>query len=1258
MNQRKILVFMSLLLVVAALACGVGQAQAAPILNPAVDLGRPNFAYSPTTIKKFVDSLPGVNTPNNLLQQIPLAAAGTFPGFPNDDYYEIGLVEYFEQMHTNLPASGTKLRGYVQLVPSGTPGAVALTTANGLSMNVLDSLGNPVFGAAKPHYLGPLILATKNRPVRIKFSNLLPVGTVGAVNGKLFLPVDTDLMGAGMGPKFSNGSDCDPATQACARYTENRATIHLHGGIPPWISDGTAHQWITPAGEVGLTPFLKGASQQNVPDMWFNPTTHVAVAAGTPGATNDPGPGSATFYWTNQQSGRLMFYHDHALGITGLNVYAGEAAGYLLVDPAEETPLNTAGVPGTIVTNPATGAIVSHDLPHLIPLVIQDKTFVPSTLTLPSADPLNTDPLWDTVNWGGVGSLWFPHVYMPNQDNTDLSGANPLGRWDYGPWFWPVFPVDSPYPPTVSHVPEAFMDTPVVNGTAYPHVNVNPAIYRLRILNACNDRMVNLQLYQADPAGHAIDLNGNDIAPGPGAFGTEVKMVPATPRLACGAAGAPAQPDCVCTALVTTNCFPEAWTAGTPGMIPDILDSRPSGVPDPTLRGPAMIQIGTEGGILPGPVLHLNTPVGFEQNKRNIVVLNVLEKTLFMAPAERADVIVDFSKFAGKTVILYNDSPAPVPASDPRYDFYTGNPDYSATAGASNQGGAPSTVAGFGPNTRTIVQFRVGPGTDSTAPVDDYDASPTGLLAKLQNPATGLPAIFKTTQDAPVVPESVYNAIGYTGGATTDTFARIQDLSLTFTPYGSNTASTMQMKNPTIQELFDPQGRMNATLGVELPFTGALIQTTVPLGFKDPTTEILGRNQTQLWKITHNGVDTHGIHFHLVNVQVINRVGWDGAVRETDPNELGWKDTVRMNPLEDIIVAMRAKTPTFPFTVPNSVRPLDPTMPVGTTFGSLDPQTGTPITVTNKMYNFGWEYTWHCHILGHEENDMMRALVVRRRPPADFDGDKKTDLAVYRASTGAWIVSPSSGAAAYAVGWGGPGFAPVPGDYDGDGKTDLGIYNTASGAWWIIPSSGAAAYGIGWGGAGFTPILGDFDGDGRTDVAIYQVSTGAWWIIPSSGAPAYGIGWGGAGFTPILGDFDGDGKTDIAIYQASAGAWWIIPSSGAPAYGVGWGGPSFTPVPGDYDGDGKTDIAIYQASAGAWWIKPSSGAAAYGVGWGGDATDIPVPGDYDRDGIADVAVYRANTGTWYVIPSSGAAAYGIGWGGDASDVPIAEATQF
>jgi hypothetical protein len=204
------------------------------------------------------------------------------------------------------------------------------------------------------------------------------------------------------------------------------------------------------------------------------------------------------------------------------------------------------------------------------------------------------------------------------------------------------------------------------------------------------------------------------------------------------------------------------------------------------------------------------------------------------------------------------------------------------------------------------------------------------------------------------------------------------------------------MQPKAIQELFEMNyGRMNATLGVELPFTNSGKQTTLPMGFTDPPTEdfldsvntttaLIGTaaDGTQIWKITHNGVDTHVIHFHLFNVQVINRVGWDGAVRPPDPNELGWKESVRMNPLEDCIVAMRPVSPSLPFKIGDSVRPNDPTMPLGSTQPGWDPLTGNPILVVNAMQNFGWEYVWHCHLLGHEENDMMRPIIFAVAPAA------------------------------------------------------------------------------------------------------------------------------------------------------------------------------------------------------------------------------------------------------------------------------------
>ncbi len=195
-------------------------------------------------------------------------------------------------------------------------------------------------------------------------------------------------------------------------YSENRATLHLHGGITPWISDGTPHQWITPAGE--NTSYPKGVSVSNVPDM------------------PDPGPGAQTFFYTNQQSARLMFYHDHAWGITRLNVYAGEAAGYLVTDAMEQALIGTGGAMAGLGVG--------------TPLVIQDKTFVPSP-----AKVAQQDPTWDYARWGGEGSLWAPHVYMPAQNPGDPSGMSSFGRWMYGPWFWPpnttapYQPIDNPY---------------------------------------------------------------------------------------------------------------------------------------------------------------------------------------------------------------------------------------------------------------------------------------------------------------------------------------------------------------------------------------------------------------------------------------------------------------------------------------------------------------------------------------------------------------------------------------------------------------------------------------------------------------------------------------------------------------------------------------------------------------------------------------------------------------------------------------------
>ena len=901
--------------------------------------------YATGGIRKFVDSLPGLNTANDLGQSLPIAVPDT-TSYPGSDYYEIAVVQYRQKLSKDLPA--TLLRGYVQLETPANAASSAhfpLTNANldGTTTPILKG-GQPVLGYTSPQYLGPTIIAERNVPTRVKFTNLLPTG----VAGDLFIPVDTTVMGAGGGPLDASGAACDPMmVTTCATYSQNRATLHLHGGVTPWISDGTPNEWVTPAGE--NTKYPEGISVTNVPDM------------------PDPGPGSMTFFYTNQQSARLMFYHDHSYGITRLNVYAGEAAGYILQDSTEA------------------GLVAAGQIPSdQIPLIIQDKTFVPGAGQLAAEDPT-----WNTAAYGGEGNLWMPHVYMPNQNPADTMGVNAMGRWDYGPWFWPPYtgnltqgaianplvgttPTEGPTipgTPNPSIVPEAFMDTPLVNGTAYPFMQVGEKAYRLRILNASDDRTLNLQLYCAASNGQMWDANGKLVNPGAG----EVPMVSAS-----------------------------TGTPGTTGYSTDILDGRDGGVPDQRAGGPTMTQIGTEGGFLPNPVTLSNSPIGYTYNRRDITVLNVSSKDLMLGPAERADVIVDFSQVnltKCSNIILYNDAPAPVPAFDPRYDYYTGDPDQTST------GGAPTTIAGYGPNTRTIMQFQV---------TSTLGVSPAFNTAPL---TTALPAAFAASQDQIIVPEAAYSAVY--GQALTNHYVNIADTATTFTPLNvTNPATlgapvTIGLAPKAIQELFETgYGRMNATLGVELPNTTGVNQTTVPLGYAEPYTEEISPSDlgtqigslgdgTQIWKITHNGVDTHAIHFHLFNVQLINRVGWDGMVKPPDPNELGWKETVRMNPLEDAIVALRPVEPMVPFGVPDSIRPVDVTRPTTATINTLDPLTGGATTVLNTPVNLGWEYVWHCHLLGHEENDMMRPI--------------KTDMP--KALADAPVVSVAASAGALNLSW-------------------------------------------------------------------------------------------------------------------------------------------------------------------------------------------------------------------------------------------------
>jgi spore coat protein A, manganese oxidase len=554
-----------------------------------------------------------------------------------------------------------------------------------------------------------------------------------------------------------------------ANLAQNRAATHVHGGLVPWISDGGPHSWFAPNGD-------KGASFVN--NAVLNPAAAV---------------NQAEYYYPMNQSARFLWYHDHAWGITRINAYAGIASALLLRD-GFETGLQNLGLPGFIEAGG-----------RELPIVVQDKIFVGSNI-------LTVDPTWTGPT--APGSLWYAHQY-------DTARYGKLGPAPDGP------------PPAVSVVPEFFGDAMLANGTVFPEVTVEARRYRLRILNACNARFLNLQMYVDDGSANGITLNNKDN--------------PINVAAVNGAANG------------TSN----------------------------------FLVLGTEGGFLPNPVL---VPSNIPFNG------TTAGGSLLLAPAERVDVLFDFTAHAGQKLILYTDTPAPFPGGDPRNDYFPG---LNVNKNPVNL----LTPAGSGPNTREIMRFNVVP---ATLPLDP----PLGITT-----ATNL----RPGNDPLPVP-----------------------LGVTALPPG------VPVRQLTLNEAFDRHGRLLQLLGTNVPVAPGVFGQPYMM---DPTTEVVRAGSTEVWQIANLTADTHPIHFHLVNVQIISRQKFNvksyngvpnvqGAPLPPAPFEQGWKETVRMNPGEVTTAIMQFNLPATPFLVPTS------------------PRTG------------GDEYVWHCHILEHEEHDMMRPLVV------------------------------------------------------------------------------------------------------------------------------------------------------------------------------------------------------------------------------------------------------------------------------------------
>ena len=278
--------------------------------------------------------------------------------------------------------------------------------------------------------------------------------------------------------------------------------------------------------------------------------------------------------------------------------------------------------------------------------------------------------------------------------------------------------------------------------------------------------------------------------------------------------------------------------------------------------------------------------------------------------------------------------------------------------------------------------------------------------------------------------------------------------------------------------------------------------------------------------------------------------------------------------------------------------------------------------------------------------DCMIGPAAPSKARADFDGDGKTDISVFRPGSGTWFLNRSQ-AGFSAVSFGSANDRLVPADYDGDGKTDVAIArpNAANTElnFYILNSGNSTVSFAQWGLPTDIPTIGDYDNDGKADIAVFRPSEGIWYIR-SSGSFNRAIRFGLNGDVPVPGDYDGDGKTDIAVKRGNV--WYINKSTGG-VQTTAFGATGDQPVPADYDGNGTTDIAVYRPSNGTWYTSLNA-ATNYGAVQFGNSTDVPVPGDYDGDGKTDLAVYRS--GTWFIRSATGG--FAVTNFGTAADLPI------
>ncbi len=693
-------------------------------------------------------------------------------------------------------------------------------------------LVNPVSGKQYRRQLGGIILSEASvtgKPTQMTMRNNLPLTEI--------IPNDMTVPGANLGV--------------------DRTTVHFHGGIMPWISDGGPFDWFCSAQR---TQANRRSGQSFLNNIVLNP-----AADANPATKYTQGE----FFWnTNRQTARFGWYHDHAWGITRTNAYAGVATGHILRDDFERN-LIARGLPPLLESSLLDGIGQLNPTPtpnqgywpvREYPLIFQDKIFVGSNIKL-------MDSTWTGPKT--AGSLWYPHTYEGSRWRR-LATSSKL--------------------PSNSCIAEMFGDTMLVNGTAAPVLDVERRRYRFRLLNACNARFLNLQLYIADgsPTGItlAADLNGN--------------LNPTNTPFTNAATGATSW------AVLANECgFLETVTE-VPANLPMLGGDFPYTLPT--------------------------------------------TRSLLLGSAFRPDVLVDFSGYpVGTEVILYNDCPAPFPGGDPRNDYFPG----MANGNTTNKISGAVTLDNYR-NTRCIMKFRLVTGTGGMNPDLQNNLTVGTNLKALGTPAT--PWSLEPQQVIQNV-NGVYTIVKDGAGD----WISVNGVPLT------------SYKKLSLNEGFDAYGRLEQRLGMlaDAPNGKAYIDPVEP-------TDIVanGTGAIDVWAIYNTTADVHPMHLHMSNWQVLGRQAFNngavitptGAMRGPLPEEFGFKETVLCWPGEVVYIMATWEIPQIEGPGFNGVKAVSFDPPVSPRF---------PLPKTSPDYPGYHETVWHCHILEHEEHDMMRPVLIK-----------------------------------------------------------------------------------------------------------------------------------------------------------------------------------------------------------------------------------------------------------------------------------------